>query len=359
MGLNLPAVNTVRRLGRSALLAALALASLGVAAATREGTDSSVTMNRLGSPLDAHPKLVGPAFYLKGDGPPEANSFIEFVRAVSRDALDVVVLGASWADHDAECRLISQVDRVNSCTTVVIRDPDDVDEPRVLAAIEQAELVYFRGGDQCHFVRWKFSQLHDAVREVVARGGGVGGGSAGLAIQGSLAVYDGCSGSVSSRLALADPYRRSISFTHEYFAWPHLEKTVTDSHFVRRDRMGRLMTFLCRQQALGRTDQAWGLGVDEGSVLLVDRDGMGTLYGDAAYVVQADGDAKGCSGQQQSLSYTGFKVWRLSEGETFDFAHRPESGYYRIDVRDGVLSANPYQPPAVDTAPRPVAYSQR
>ena len=344
---------------RLALVSLLAACSWGAVAAPHEGSSSSVSLRRLGNPVDAQPALVGPAFYLKGDGPPEANSFIEFVRAGSREALDVVVLGASWADHDAECRLISQVDRVNSCTTVVIRDPDDADDPQVLATIAQAELVYFRGGDQCHFVRWKFSELYDAVRAVVARGGGVGGGSAGLAIQGSLAVYDGCSGSVSSRLALADPYRRSISFTHEFFAWPHLENTVTDSHFVRRDRMGRLMTFLCRQQALGRTDQAWGLGIDDGSVLLVDRDGMATLYGDAAYVVQADGDADGCSGQQQSLSYKGFKVWRLSEGQTFDFAHRPESGFYRIDVRDGVLSANPYRPPAMDTATAPVAYSPR
>lgn len=336
-----------------ALLAAsllAAVASPARAAGMAEATPGDIntptlSLRRLGQPEDARPALHGPAFYLKGDGVPETTSFSEFARAVADTAVDVVVLGASFADHDAECRLLTALDRVNSCTTIVIRDPNGSDDPAVLSAIARAELVYFRGGDQCNFVRWKFSALHDAVQALVARGGGTGGGSAGLAIQGSLAIYDGCTGSVSSRMALADPYRRSISFTHDYFAWPHLEDTVTDSHFVKRDRMGRLMTFLCRQQALGRASRAWGLGIEEGSVVVVDRHGLGTVHGEVAYVVQADAEPDGCVDEQRPLSYEGFKVWRLDEGATYDFAHRPRHGYYRIDVSDGQLSANPYEPP--------------
>lgn len=334
------------------LLGGLALSLALPAAAAGNSEAPSVSVRRLGQAEDARPALHGPAYYLKGDGPPESTSFSEFARAVAQEAVDVVVLGGSWLEHDAECRLLVSLDRVNSCTTIVIRDPAGSEDPAVLAALKRAELVYFRGGDQCHFVRWKFSALHDAVQAVVARGGGVGGGSAGLAIQGALAVYDGCTGSVTSRSALADPYRRSISFTHEYFDWPHLAATVTDSHFVKRDRMGRLMTFLCRQQALGRAREAWGLGIEEGSVVVVDRDGQGKVHGEVAYVLQADGSAEGCSDERHALSYEGFKIWRLGEGDTFDFAHRPRDGYYRIDVEDGVLSADPYQAPAENIAGR-------
>lgn len=329
---------------------------LALPSAAATNTDgSSITLRRVGQAGDARPVLHGPAFYLKGDGPPESTSFSEFARKVADGPVDVVILGASFADHDAECRLLVMLDRVNSCTTLVIRDVGDTDDPAVLAALAQAEIVYFRGGDQCNFVRWKFSAVHAAVQALVARGGGTGGGSAGLAIQGSLAIYDGCTGSVTSRMALADPYRRSISFTHDFFTWPHLEDTVTDSHFVKRDRMGRLMTFLCRQQALGRTSSAWGLGIEEGSVVVVDRDGLGTVHGEVAYMVQADGPADGCSDEQHALNYQGFKVWRLDEGSQYNFARRPHLGYYRIDVTDGVLSANPYEPPAqteANLAPR-------
>ncbi|MFZ2989649.1 hypothetical protein, partial [Ideonella sp.] len=218
----------------------------------------SVSINRLGFTDDVQAPLQGPAFYLKGDGAPEAQSFGDFVSEISGVAIDVVVLGASYRDWEGECRLINGLERVNSCTTIVIRDPQDVDDPEVLAAVKQAEVVYFRGGDQCNFMQWKSSAIMAEVKALVQRGGGTGGGSAGLAIQGALAVYDGCRGSVNSTLALADPYRPSVSLTERLFDWSALDATLTDSHFVKRDRMGRLMAFLCRRLGDGVTEQAWG-----------------------------------------------------------------------------------------------------
>ncbi|MCO5976963.1 cyanophycinase [Ideonella oryzae] len=327
---------------RRLLCATLGWLSLGLAQA--EG--DSLVLHRLGAAENAVAALRGPALYLKGDGPPDSASFAAFLRQVSGDRLDVVVLGASYPDWEGECRTITGLDQVNSCTTIVIRQPQDAADPAVLDAIRRAEVVYFRGGDQCNFMHWRDSPLPAAVRQVVQRGGGTGGGSAGLAIQGSLAVYDGCQGSVTSPSALAEPYRDNVSFSEHLFDWSALRNTLTDSHFVKRDRMGRMMAFLCRQLAVGHTAQAWGLGINEGAAVVIDRNGLGTVHGDTAYMVLADRPSESCHQGADPVSYAGYKVWRLDAGQQFDFNQRPRTGYYRVDVVQGALTTDPYEPPA-------------
>ncbi|HSI56003.1 MAG TPA: hypothetical protein VLA16_00510 [Ideonella sp.] len=320
----------------------LAAALLAMGSAAALAVAPAVTLHRLGNPADATPALKGPAFYLKGNSEPERQSFEEFTRLIADKPVDVVVIGASFPNYQNECRIIGPLSQVNSCTTLVIGTPEGAQDPAALAAVQQAEIVYFRGGDQCDYVGWQDSAVIEAVEKLVARGGGAGGGSAGLAIQGSLAVYDGCKGSVRSPRALEDPYRDSISFTHDFFAWPYLDNTVTDSHFVERDRMGRLMAFLCRQLAEGRTGDAWGVGIEADTAVLMNRRGMASVYGSAAFVVQADRAPEVCE-ESTPVSYSGYKVWRLGDGSHYDFANRPTGGYRSIDVEQGVLSADPYE----------------
>ena len=147
--------------------------------------------------------------------------------------------------------------------------------------------MLFAGGDQANYVRWKNTALIRAVRHVYERGGVVGGGSAGLAIQGAV-VFDSVSddklspngADVATRDALADPLERMISFTTNFFSWPPLRDAITDTHFARRDRFGRLVAFMERALAehLVAGARIYGVAVDEGSVLLVDGQGRATLY---------------------------------------------------------------------------------
>lgn len=325
------------------LCALLACAPAPAAAAATE--EPPLLIYRQGADEDAPARLHGPAYYLRGDGAPDAASFSAYLHQLSDDPVDVVVLGASYPNWDGECRTVAALPQVNSCTTIVIRQPRDASDPSVLAALQGAEVVYFRGGDQCNFVRWRQSPVPALVQALVRRGGGTGGGSAGLAIQGALAVYDGCQGSVSSPLALADPYRDSVSFSERLFDWDVLQDTLTDSHFVKRDRMGRLMAFLCRQLGSGQTAHAWGLGVNEGTAVVIDRDGVGTVHGDTAYMVLADRPDAGCRQDSDPVDYAGYKVWRLEAGHSFDFAQRPQTGFYRVDVEQGLLSQDPYREP--------------
>ena len=144
-----------------------------------------------------------------------------------------------------------------------------------------------------------------AVKRVYARGGLVGGGSAGLAIQGAV-VYDAAAGDrygndTHTADAVAYPLERRISFTTGLFAWPPLADTLTDTHLVVRDRFGRMIVFLARILHDGLLPNArvvYGLGIDQASAVVVDPAGVGTVLngagGRGAFLVRARGTRIWC-----------------------------------------------------------------
>jgi cyanophycinase-like exopeptidase len=42
------------------------------------------------------------------------------------------------------------------------------------------------------------------------------------------------------------------------------------------------------------------------------------------------------------LTYSGYKVWKMQSGATFDLKHRPRDGYRLVSVREGKILQNPY-----------------
>jgi cyanophycinase len=309
---------------------------------------ATVTRYRSGNPEDATPTLHGPAYNL-GGGAKDVMEAIQWMVDQVRGAdpaakLDVVVLRATGAD--GYNKGILALNGVNSVETLVITSPADARTPEVETTIRNAEVIFFAGGDQCDYVtNFKGTQVEAAVKAVVAKGGAVGGTSAGCAIMGSI-VFDACrnkrKGNVTSVQALANPYDPEISFTSGFFAWPDLEGILTDTHFVPRDRMGRTLAFLARQIKDGVVSRALGVAVNERTSLVIDKAGLGHVMGEGpVYVVLAEHPPELCL-PGQPLTYLGFKFWRLGPGQTFDFSHRPTSGFYRRSVIKGVLSADPY-----------------
>jgi cyanophycinase-like exopeptidase len=323
-----------------------AAAALAIALVCCGGTaEARVTRYLTGNPADVTPPLFGPAHDLGGGGSDVGAAIqwlIDAVRGCTDCAakLDVLVLRSSGSNGYND--YIYAMNGVDSVETLVITSPADSNRTNVRLAVERAELVFFAGGDQCDYVRnFKGTAVETAVEFVYTRGGGVGGTSAGLAIQGEY-VYDACTGSVTSKQALANPYHRSISFTYGFFAWDNLGRTITDTHLVTRDRMGRTLAFLARQIQDGATAEALAVAVDEATSVVVGPDGLATVMGDgAAYFVLADHAPEACR-PGTPLSYSDYKIWKRLPGEAFDLANRPVTGYYLRSVLDGVLSANPY-----------------
>ena len=328
------------------LLLVCAWGCVAAGAAQPPQFDNGVVILRQGAGDDVSPALQGPSVYLQGDGAPRADAFQAQIDAVADGPLDVAVVSASFASagssQTAECDTLGRLPKVHSCTTIIVARTRDADNAAAAAVVAQAEIVYFTGGNQCEYLRWSGGALHSAIRELAARGGGLGGGSAGNAVQGQI-VYDACSGSVDSPTALADPYHRDIHFSYDYLDFTPLRDFITDTHFVERNRMGRLMSFVARQFQDGVTANAWGIGVDAGAGVVIDAQGLGTVYGGLAYVLNADHAPALCMAGEP-LSYDGFRVWKLTAGMRFDFANRATAGAYAVDVNTGHIAGNPYHP---------------
>lgn len=303
-------------------------------------------------------RLHGPGLLLDGagaSGSPDATLTWLHRRILGGDATrggNVVVLRASYTNIDD--KHFYNAGNFASVQTVLIPPcATRAQFDSVAPIVDGADAVYFAGGDQANYVRWKGSALIAAVKRVYARGGVVGGGSAGLAIQGAV-VYDSVAGDrldqeTHTADAVRDPFEPRISFTTGFFSWPALADTITDTHFIARDRFGRTVVFLARilhDDLLPGASAVYALGIDEGSAVLVDPDGAATLVSNAgahgAYLIRADTPPEITAGKP--LRYT-VSVSHISRnGERFDLLQKrsPEPWHY-VTV-DGSLTP-PYTLP--------------
>jgi cyanophycinase len=301
-----------------------------------------------GNAADVKPKkLHGPAYHLQGGGTDVGAAFqwlIDKVRGCEGDCpakLDLVVLRSSGGEGYND--YLFKMKGVDSVETLVIKDRADSDGAAVRETVRNAEVVFFAGGDQCNYVKYfKGTEVERGVEGVHARGGGVGGTSAGLAIMGEVS-YDACSGgSARSAQSLANPYDADVTFTEDFFDWPPLRGIITDTHFVERDRMGRLLAFIARQLAGGRRKTFTGLAVERETSVVADARGAARVLGKGpVYVVVGDHRPEVCA-PGTPLTYTGYKVWKIPSGATFDLRRRPAGGFYLVSVEGGKLTSNPY-----------------
>jgi cyanophycinase-like exopeptidase len=310
--------------------------------------------------LGALPRLRGPGLILSGAGaqelPPSAFRWIHdrLAGAAAGRAGNVVILRA--ADTDEADAPFVRYGNFASVQTVLV--PPCATRAQVDSAatiVRGADAVFFAGGDQAHYVAWKGSALIDAVKRVYARGGVVGGGSAGLAIQGAV-IYDSLAADrlgvvTATSDAVNDPTEPRISFTTGLFSWPALRNTITDTHLVARDRIGRTIVFLARiiqDNILPHAHVVYALGVDQGSVVVVDPDGRATLLNTAgargAYLIRAEHPPY--LRAHQPIHYTVEISHLAREGERFDLLHKTtQEPWYSVTV-DGVrhpaYSVDPY-----------------
>lgn len=299
-----------------------------------------------GNPADVAPPLHGPVLHLAGGGGDVDAAYQEVIDRIRgctdcAATIDIVVLRASGADGYND--YLQAMRGVDSVSTFVITDRSSPSRPDVLTAVGNAEYVFFAGGDQCNYTRYfNESPLEQRVRAVYARGGAIGGTSAGMAIQGRSS-YDACNdASAQSPLALADPYNNEISFTTDFFDWRFMENVITDTHFAQRDRMGRLFAFIARQLRELPVDSFLGIAANERTAVLVDERGLATVVGEGpAYFVLGDHFPEGAL-PGQPLTFCGFKIWRAPSGLAFDLARHPRTGFMTVDVVDGVIVQNPY-----------------
>jgi cyanophycinase len=229
---------------------------------------------------------------------------------------------------------------VHSCETLILQTRGAGYDLFAVNQITCAEALFIAGGDQWDYVRlWQGTAIEDAIHTAAARGVPVGGTSAGLAILGEFA-FSGEHGTVTSLQALGNPFHPHLTLSHDFLHLPFLGGVIADSHFVTRDRMGRLVTFLARMLADGLAPRARAIGVDEKTALAVDDKGLGTLFGEGAvYFLEARETPEVCH-RGAPLTFHDVSVVRISGGGAqFDLASwmGEDGSTYRLSAVEGVL----------------------
>ncbi len=235
----------------------------------------------------------------------------------------IVILRASGSTESQD-EFFHRIGGITAAQTLVFEDRRAASDPEVLEIVRKADGIFIAGGDQSNYVRfWKGTPLNDALNQHVRAGKPLGGTSAGLAIMGtySYGAMDG--GSLTSEEALKDPLGPAVTLVDDFLHLPLLpaNQVITDSHFGKRDRLGRLVAFVARLAKERSTAQIKGIGVDENTALCIDGDGAGRIFTDSdgkAWLVvpQALLDLKAKGSPQ---AYKEFMEARLQAGQALDF----------------------------------------
>jgi len=295
----------------------------------------------LGDTAAKTPGKVQPGLLLMGGGDRNFDAMHWFMRKAGNG--HIVVLRASQGGEIGE-EFFNEVGGIASVETFVFKDRESAYDPAVLAALKRADGIFLAGGDQSRYVRfWRGTPVAEALDAHVRAGKPLGGTSAGLAMQGEYLYGAMDGGSQTTPAALADPLGDGNTIETGFLHLDALKGVITDTHFSERGRLGRLVAFVAKGEALAGKPLI-GLGVDEDAAVAVEGDGRARVYatapGAGATVVKGGFAQKQKEDEPMQLAQVNTvvagvdSVLHLPSGKV----DRP-AGQHRYAVRDGVLVA--------------------
>jgi cyanophycinase-like exopeptidase len=248
---------------------------------------------------------------------------------------------------------------LNSVFTVVLDSAEASEDPTVLAAVENADALFFAGGDQTLYVQ-RMPAGSPLALALAARAPHitVGGTSAGNDFLSPVIFAPATdAGDVTSKIALADPYAYGIDFSTSILSldtFGNASSWFADAHFEERDRMGRDLAFLARLHQDGLVPKgqcARFVALNERTAMVVERvrlpRGEAALAGAThAYVCELCAAPATCEAGQP-LTAGPYSCRRLSIGDTFFFPDwsSQQGVTYELSVERGVIAGDAYGPP--------------
>jgi cyanophycinase len=242
--------------------------------------------------------------------------------------------------------------RLNSVATLIIPNRDAAANTFVVEAIKRASAIFIAGGDQANYINfWMNTPVQTALNDAIKRGVPIGGTSAGLAVMGEF-IYTAQGDkpddpNLDGKTALADPYSARITLASGFLNIPILKNIITDTHFARRDRMGRLLVFLARlnepdgKPAEPDAPKVRGIGVQERAAILLEPDGKAHVVGyGAAYFINAD-RGSGALQTHKLLTFGPFTVQKVMPGSDFYIRSWAGDGItYKLSVENGKIRSS-------------------
>ncbi len=248
---------------------------------------------------------------------------------------------------------------LNSVATLIVPNRQAAADPFVGDAIKHASAIFIAGGDQANYINfWMNTPVQAALNDAIRRGVPIGGTSAGLAVMGEY-VYTAQGDkpddpNLDGKTALADPYSARITLASRFLNIPILKDVIADTHFARRDRMGRLLVFLARlNEPDGKpvpptASKVRGIGVEERAAVLLEPDGKAHVvgYGDA-YFIDADRGSGvlldlehkfGVMAAHKPMTYGPYTVQKVAPGSDFYIKSWAGDGItYKLSVEAGKI----------------------
>jgi cyanophycinase len=256
---------------------------------------------------------------------------------------DFLILRATGAD--AYNSYVQGLCHENSVATLVIPNRQAAMDPFISQTIRNAEAIFISGGDQANYINfWSHTAVQDALNDAIRRGIPVGGTSAGLAIQGSYiysAQNDAPNGpDLTSAAALADPMDPQVVIARRFLDNPALSGVITDTHFVTRNRMGRLLTFMACILSSNSLQRIKAIGIDEQTAVLLEPDGRAKVVGrGAAYFLESSAPPIQLR-RARPLTFRDTAVQKVLPGGSFDLhSWSGTSVRYRLNVEEGVIQS--------------------
>ncbi len=263
---------------------------------------------------------------------------------------DLLVLRATGKDDYNP--YIKKICHLNSVATVVIPNKAAAEDPFVAQAIHHASALFIAGGDQANYVNfWADTPVQTELNAAIERGVPVGGTSAGLAVLGEYA-YSAQGDkpddpNLDSKTAMADPFNSRVTIVKSFIHIPLLSGIITDTHFARRDRLGRLLTFLARVNKSPEIDAPTatkgirGIGVQERAAVLLEPDGTARVVGRGpAYFIECP-HAQGSVVQGSPLTYGPYSIRKVVPGHTFNVKDWSGDGVlYTLTVTGGIIQSS-------------------
>jgi cyanophycinase len=246
---------------------------------------------------------------------------------------------------DAYNSYVNGLCKTNSVATLVIPDRTAAQEPAVIEIIRRAEAIFIAGGNQARYVNfWQGTAVQEALNAHIGQGKPIGGTSAGLAVLGEFsygALNDTPDGpDLASTDVLPNPYYNQVTLVRDFLKIPALHDVITDSHFAKRDRMGRSLGFLARLMQDGWSKHPREIAIDEKSAVLVEADGKAVVAGSGkgAYFMSTSKPPKICQ-PQTPLTFRNISVYKAPTGSHFDLAAWKGQGGagYMLSVEKGEI----------------------
>jgi cyanophycinase len=207
----------------------------------------------------------GPLVIVGGGKIPDAvrNRFFELAGGPKAKIVVIPTASASADDPKESAGFREGWEKLKPESVAILhtRDRKTADDPAFSRVLADATAVWLSGGDQSRLTAaYRGTQVEKALAELRRRGGVIGGTSAGAAVQSEIMITGG----------------RTEATTAAGFGW--LPGTVVDQHFLKRDRVARLLG------VLEKNPNFVGIGIDEGTAVIA-RDKKLEVLGESYVVV--------------------------------------------------------------------------